>query len=308
MKITKRQHIIGTTLLVVWIGSWIFARDIVRWLESLDILPRRGLVFSDASDFAFSLAVVALGFCLWAIAAVFVALSGRGAHERTAVVADADPRYVELTRQKELLLRELKELEFDRHLRKISDEDYAVIEGRMRQRATKLLRSLDELDPVRLYADRIREDLKKYELAAPPLPRADAAPPSAAPAAAPWKTEILAQPLYRELAPLLGERELLLAALCGFYIVAAEVDRGELSASSLTIDDRRSAGRARFTTSLAGLRVHALDALRNGLGHDEGLMRLAELVGVPAESATASELRARVVAALSRDVSVGAAA
>jgi len=306
VKISKPQHVIGTTILFVWILSWVFARDIVKGLESLGFLPKRGLVFSDASDFAFSLAVCALCFCLWAVAAVFLALSGKVGAAPVVVVADADPRYAELIRQKELLLRELKELEFDRHLRKISDEDYVVIEARMRQRATAILRALDELDPVRLYGDRIREDLKAYQQAMPP-PVAGAHEDAAPAADRAWRDEILARPLYAELVPVLGERDLLIAALCDLWIVAAEVDRSEPTASLLTVEDRRAGGE-RFQTTLGGLRARVIASLREGAGGIAQTLRLAELAGVPAAEPRAPELRERVLAALSRELGIGAAA
>jgi ribosomal protein L40E len=48
-----------------------------------------------------------------------------------------------LEREKMLALRALKELEFDRAMNKVSMKDYGEMSGRLRGRATRLLRQLD---------------------------------------------------------------------------------------------------------------------------------------------------------------------
>jgi hypothetical protein len=48
-----------------------------------------------------------------------------------------------LEREKMLVLRSIKEVEFDRAMRKISDADYQEMVGRLRSRAVGLLRQLD---------------------------------------------------------------------------------------------------------------------------------------------------------------------
>jgi hypothetical protein len=48
-----------------------------------------------------------------------------------------------LEREKMLVLRSIKEVEFDRAMRKISDADYQEVVGRLRARAAGLLRQLD---------------------------------------------------------------------------------------------------------------------------------------------------------------------
>jgi ribosomal protein L40E len=48
-----------------------------------------------------------------------------------------------LEREKMLVLRSIKEVEFDRAMRKISDADYQEMVGRLRSRAAGLLRQLD---------------------------------------------------------------------------------------------------------------------------------------------------------------------
>ena len=48
-----------------------------------------------------------------------------------------------LEREKTLVLRSIKELEFDRAMGKVSEKDFADMSGRLRARATRLMRQLD---------------------------------------------------------------------------------------------------------------------------------------------------------------------
>jgi hypothetical protein len=48
-----------------------------------------------------------------------------------------------LEREKSLVLRSIKELEFDRAMGKVSDKDFADMSGRLRARAARLIRQLD---------------------------------------------------------------------------------------------------------------------------------------------------------------------
>ncbi len=48
-----------------------------------------------------------------------------------------------LEQEKALVLRSIKELEFDRAMRKVSDADFAEIGGRLRERALVLMAELD---------------------------------------------------------------------------------------------------------------------------------------------------------------------
>jgi hypothetical protein len=49
-----------------------------------------------------------------------------------------------LEREKTLVLRSIKELEFDRAMRKLSDKDFEEMGGRLRARAISLMKQLDE--------------------------------------------------------------------------------------------------------------------------------------------------------------------
>ena len=50
-----------------------------------------------------------------------------------------------LEREKIIVLRAIKELEFDRAMGKVAAEDFAEISGRLRQRALRLMRQLDDV-------------------------------------------------------------------------------------------------------------------------------------------------------------------
>jgi hypothetical protein len=52
-----------------------------------------------------------------------------------------------LEQEKALVLRSIKELEFDRAMRKVGDADFAEIDGRLRARALALMEQLEIPDP-----------------------------------------------------------------------------------------------------------------------------------------------------------------
>jgi hypothetical protein len=65
---------------------------------------------------------------------------------------------VALEREKLLTLRSIKELEFDRAMGRLSDEDWAEMSGRLRARAARLMRQLDAGSGFR---EQIEKDLAK---------------------------------------------------------------------------------------------------------------------------------------------------
>src|SRR5580698_10453506 len=74
---------------------------------------------------------------------------------------------VALEREKLLALRSIKELEFDRAMGKLSDADWREMSGRLRARATRLMRQLDAGSG---YREQIERDLNA-RLASTPLPK-----------------------------------------------------------------------------------------------------------------------------------------
>jgi hypothetical protein len=64
-----------------------------------------------------------------------------------------------LEREKTLALRTIKELEFDRSMGKLSEKDFAEMSARLRARAARLLRQLDQ--GVATYKDQIEKELAR---------------------------------------------------------------------------------------------------------------------------------------------------
>jgi hypothetical protein len=82
---------------------------------------------------------------------------------------------VALEREKMLALRSIKELEFDRAMGKLSDADWSEMSGRLRARASRLMRQLDTGSG---YREQIERDLAKRLGQTPP---SSAAAPTATP-------------------------------------------------------------------------------------------------------------------------------
>jgi hypothetical protein len=86
-----------------------------------------------------------------------------------------------LEREKALALRAIKELEFDRAMGKVAQADFDEMSGRLRARAVRLIRALDDGGGYR--AD-IERELARRLGTRRPATAAAAAPPAAAPAPA----------------------------------------------------------------------------------------------------------------------------
>ena len=71
-----------------------------------------------------------------------------------------------LEREKALALRSIKELEFDRAMGKVSDRDFAEMGGRLRARATRLMR---QLDLATGYRGEIQKEIER-RMTSPPSP------------------------------------------------------------------------------------------------------------------------------------------
>jgi hypothetical protein len=82
--------------------------------------------------------------------------------DRTAMIGQRTRAALE--REKLMTLRALKELEFDRAMGKLSDADWQEMSGRLRARATGLIR---QLDAGAGYREQIERDLAKRLAEAP---------------------------------------------------------------------------------------------------------------------------------------------
>jgi hypothetical protein len=84
-----------------------------------------------------------------------------------------------LEREKALVLRSIKELEFDHGMGKVSDHDFAEMSARLRARAGRLMR---QLDAGVAYREEIRREIDRRLAAAPVPPASGSEPPGADPA------------------------------------------------------------------------------------------------------------------------------
>ena len=80
-----------------------------------------------------------------------------------------------LEREKTLVLRSIKELEFDRGMGKVSEKDFAEMSARLRVRAARLMR---QLDAGSIYRDQIEKEVER-RLATTANPKAQSPKPNA---------------------------------------------------------------------------------------------------------------------------------
>jgi hypothetical protein len=77
-----------------------------------------------------------------------------------------------LEREKALVLRTIKELEFDRGMGKVSERDFAEMSARLRARAARLMR---QLDAGSVYRVEIEREIERRLAAIPPAPQSSTA-------------------------------------------------------------------------------------------------------------------------------------
>jgi len=87
-----------------------------------------------------SAAVLAAGLVAIAVHYTVLGFQGEATLERETI--DTRTRLA-IEQEKALVLRSIKELEFDRAMRKVSDADFAELDGRLRARALALMAQLE---------------------------------------------------------------------------------------------------------------------------------------------------------------------
>jgi hypothetical protein len=96
-----------------------------------------------------------------------------GEHDLYLEQSVAVRRRMELLDEKDAVLKSLKDLEFERDVGKVSDEDFKRLDAEFRQRAKRILRSLD--DDLREHRDKahklIESELKHAVLSRSPEPK-----------------------------------------------------------------------------------------------------------------------------------------
>lgn len=126
------------------------------------------LVVRPSDPVVLALLVAAIGSAAWVGFTIYRTLSPLTAPEfedRTEIIAGRTRAALE--REKTLVLRAIKELEFDRAMGKVSDSDFAEMAGRLRARAITLMKQLDV--DVLGYRDLIERELaQRLGVDAPP--------------------------------------------------------------------------------------------------------------------------------------------
>jgi hypothetical protein len=108
-------------------------------------------------------AVILLSLAVFAAAAIGIAalrtvmpLTSKAAPDSTQVLGGRTRAVLE--RDKALVLRSIKELEFDRAMAKVSEKDFNEMSGRLRARAVRLMR---QLDAGAGYREQIEREIEK---------------------------------------------------------------------------------------------------------------------------------------------------
>jgi hypothetical protein len=121
-------------------------------------------------------ATLSLGWVLWQLYRAAQALVREAPAVEAGGIATGKRRK-ELEREKQSLLKALKELDFDHEMGKVSDKDFADISGQYRARAMGVMRQLD--DAGRDYETMIAKDVAerlKADAGSPPAASAPSKP------------------------------------------------------------------------------------------------------------------------------------
>ncbi len=86
-----------------------------------------------------ALLLIVLGVALFVAAPLFEAAGG-------ARTDRADSERIRLEHERALAVQALRELEFDREMRKLSDQDWAELKSRLEARALRAMAALEKLD------------------------------------------------------------------------------------------------------------------------------------------------------------------
>ncbi len=111
--------------------------------------------------------VLSAGALLFAVSFVWATLRVLlgGTHELQVTESAATRQRHDLLTEKEAVLRSLKDLEFEREVGKLSDEDFRRLDAELRARARRILRRLDDdLREHREQAKKLIEGELKHEL------------------------------------------------------------------------------------------------------------------------------------------------
>lgn len=111
---------------------------------------------SPAGIVLLSLAIFAAAFVGLAALRTFLPLTGLAPESGTEILGGRTRAALE--REKALVLRSIKELEFDRGMGKVSEKDFSEMSARLRARAARLMR---QLDAGSLYREEIEREVER---------------------------------------------------------------------------------------------------------------------------------------------------
>jgi hypothetical protein len=115
-----------------------------------------------------SCAVFAAAFVGHAALRALLPLTGKVSEMRPEILGGRTRAGLE--RDKAIVLRAIKELEFDRGMGKVSEKDFAEMSGRLRARAARIMR---QLDAASLYRDEIEREVAQRLAATAPAEASD---------------------------------------------------------------------------------------------------------------------------------------
>ncbi len=125
---------------------------------------------------AVAVAVATVGLAAAALFRTLVPFVSADAGEQTDMLAGRTRAALE--REKMLVLRSIKEVEFDRAMKKISDADYQDMVGRLRVRAAGLIRQLDGNTGYRALIERDLQVMVGGTAVPAPAPASEPASPA----------------------------------------------------------------------------------------------------------------------------------
>ncbi len=91
--------------------------------------------------------LISLIFALIVAVVAFIYVAEPLRTPSTTLRADEDDELVDLIQRKDAVMRSIKEVEFDYHTGKLSEEDYEAYDQRMRQQAIGLIRQIEKRSP-----------------------------------------------------------------------------------------------------------------------------------------------------------------
>jgi hypothetical protein len=157
------RHAAGESSAATGLRPWHFFLLAGLVLSAVTVVVTRGQ--TPASVAIAALTAASAGLAGYGLYRVLRPLTGDGIDDRPATIAGRTRAALE--RDKMLTLRAIKELEFDRAMGKVAENDFVEMRDRLRSRA---LRLMTQLDGTSAYRSAIERDVAARLPEQPPLP------------------------------------------------------------------------------------------------------------------------------------------